>query len=159
MSFQNIKYIKTSYSILVAMDYTIDWQCKLTCISFVKCEEIQRVSSSKCLTSQKQIPPLCDNFLNEKKSRILSRINRLICFNWAIGSVNYWIIAARRQNTLITLITSGVNKQYEKWLSLCCVQQDYSAFSILLHLNEKKSQMLSRMNQLIWFHWSIRSVN
>ena len=50
---------------------------------------------------------LSDNFLNEKKSGILSRMNWLICFHWAIGSVNYWILPAMRQSTFIN---SGFNK-------------------------------------------------
>ena len=102
---------------------------------------------------------LSHNLLNEKRSRILSRINWLICFHWAIGSVNYWIFPARRQSTFIALINFGVNKQYEKWLSLCFLQQDFLAFSILLHLNEKKSWILSQSNQLIPFHLAITSVN
>ena len=43
-------------------------------------------------------------FLNEKKSRILSQMNWLICFQWAIGYVNYSIIPAMRQNILIPLL-------------------------------------------------------
>ena len=46
----------------------------------------------------------------EKKSEILSQMNWLICFHWAIGSVNYWILSAMRQITLIALINSVVKK-------------------------------------------------
>ena len=39
------------------------------------------------------------------------------------------------------------------------MQQNFSAFSILVYLNEKKSQMLSQNNQLIYFHLAVTWVN
>ena len=46
----------------------------------------------------------------EKKSEILTQMNWLIFFHWAIGSVNYWILPAMRESTLIALINSLVKK-------------------------------------------------
>ena len=53
-------------------------------------------------------------FLNtaafEKKSQILSQMNQLIWFHWAVTWVNYCIFSATTQKTFIALINSGIKK-------------------------------------------------
>ena len=94
-------------------------------------------------------------FLNKKKSRIWTQMNWFICFHWAIGYVNYCIIPAMRQNTLIPLLIL-VSINNIKWLRSCGLQQDLLALSIW---SIQKCRMLSQKNKLNLFHWLVTWVN